>query len=125
MPVTISTLFTDECYSWMWNQSDADACLYDVLPQYAVHNHCYGWIPLEKWCKYMPISYIATIYPLDYIITIMVEFLLKNGADPCLYHTLPQYTLWIHNHCHGWIPLEKQCLKYINTYIFGEITIFG
>jgi len=43
----------------------------------------------------MPISYIATIYPPDYIITIMVEFLLKNGADPCPYHTLPQYTLWI------------------------------
>jgi len=40
-------------------------------------------------------AYIATIYPPDYIITIMVEFLLKNGADPCPYHTLPQYTLWI------------------------------
>ena len=37
-------------------------------------------IHLEKWCRSMPISYVATIYPPDYIITIMVEFLLKNGA---------------------------------------------
>jgi len=43
----------------------------------------------------MPTSYIATIYPLDYIITVMVEFVLKNDVDPYPYHVLPQYTLQI------------------------------
>jgi len=33
----------------------------------------------------MPISYIATIYPPDYIITVMVEFVLKNNVDPYPY----------------------------------------
>ena len=78
-------------------KNDADACPYHTLPQYTsgLHNHHHGWIPLEKWCRSMPKSYIATIYSPDYIITVTVEFLLKNGADPCPYHTLPQYTLWI------------------------------
>ena len=33
-----------------------------------LHNHCYSWIHLEKWCKSIPISCVATICSLDYII---------------------------------------------------------
>ena len=53
-------------------------------------NYCYSWIHLEKQCRFMPISYIATIGSLDYIITVMVEFVLKNATDPYPYHVLPQ-----------------------------------
>jgi hypothetical protein len=43
----------------------------------------------------MPISYITAIGSLNYIIAVMVEFVLKNGADPYPYHVLPQYTVQI------------------------------
>ena len=65
-----------------------------------LHNHYYSWIHLEKQCRSIPTSYITTICSLDYIITVTVEFTLKNHVDPCLYHILPHY---------GWIHLKKWC----------------
>ena len=75
----------------------------------SLHNHYYRWNPLEQWCKSMLISCIATIYCLDYIITVIVEILLKNGARniytllyleklPYLVSPITKWTLPLNSH---------------------------
>ena len=86
---------------------------------FRLHHWCYSWIPLEKWCKSMPISCMTTIYCSDYIINVTVEFPSKKVQI----HTHIMYDhnilFRLHNQCYGWILLEKWCWKHMNTSIFG------
>ena len=54
--------------------------MYDHNILFGLHNQCYCWILLEKWYRFMLISCMTTIYHLDYIINVTVEFPSKNGA---------------------------------------------
>ena len=80
----------------IWNPVAKCACImYDHNILFGLHNQCYCWILLEKWCRFMLILCMTTIYCSDYIIDVMVEFPLKNGANLYPYHVWPQYTVWI------------------------------
>ena len=61
--------------------------MYDHNILFGLHNQCYCWILLEKWCRIMLILCMTTIYCSDYIIDVIVEFLSKNSIGNI--YTLP------------------------------------
>ena len=78
------------------------------------YNHPH-WIQNENWCLIMSISYIVRIQSSYYVITVTVEFPLKNGAENIYIHIKQRNCLkWLVQcqirHYH-WIHIEKWVLE--------------
>ena len=108
--ITLATKFALKDDAWWWP--------YHIFSNTVSiwHNHPYSWICTEKWCLMMTISYFFQIQCLDDIITLTVEFALKNDAWWWPYHIFSNIVSRWHNHCCSWICTEKQFIMHIHTY---------
>ena len=72
------------------------------------HHH---WIHIKKQCKSMPISCMTTIYHLDYIINVTVEFqtVLETYKHFHIWRNYHIWLVWLWNGHHHWICIEKWC----------------